>query len=357
LDLSTATSISMSHIKGNINYELSKLPIAIGMGNVLAVVSDRRVPHSSSGVINYYTADIVSSNDYYPGGSIMPGRSFSSNSYRFGYNAGSEKDDEITGVTGSHFTTFFREFDTRILRPWSPDPVFQPWQSPYSYMDGNPILYNDPRGDFSPPIHADITSISAKLNNLTSTQLYWMVAGSKNADYLGFAEDWHFDNRKNIGEIKSSFTEINNRISNRESWDFYGLGADLHNVQDFYAHSNYVELYVQYYQSKGGDMKDFDASSIPSFDEIDSDLEQYLKDNNLRTGEWDNFDNEKMPWTDKDKLSKDTHYRMNKDDKDQSLKGKEKIKGTNITYHDAAKKVAQKHTNKIVKEFKKKSDE
>ncbi len=85
----------------------------------------------------------------------MPGRSFSSNSYRFGYNAGSEKDDEITGVTGSHFTTYFREFDTRILKPWSPDPVFQPWQSPYSYMDGNPIRLNDPKGDKAPSTHTD----------------------------------------------------------------------------------------------------------------------------------------------------------------------------------------------------------
>jgi hypothetical protein len=85
--------------------------------------------------------------DYSTGGSIMPGRSFSANSYRYGFNQGSEKDDEITGVTGSHFTTYFREFDTRLLRPWSPDPVFQPWQSPYSYMDGNPIWFNDPLGD------------------------------------------------------------------------------------------------------------------------------------------------------------------------------------------------------------------
>lgn len=77
----------------------------------------------------------------------MPGRSFSANSYRYGFNQGSEKDDEITGVTGSHITTFYREFDTRLLIPWSPDPVFQPWQSPYSYMDGNPIWFNDPRGD------------------------------------------------------------------------------------------------------------------------------------------------------------------------------------------------------------------
>jgi len=41
-NLTTATSISMSHIKENINYELSKLLVAIGIGDVLAVVSDRR---------------------------------------------------------------------------------------------------------------------------------------------------------------------------------------------------------------------------------------------------------------------------------------------------------------------------
>jgi len=84
--------------------------------------------------------------DYYPFGMQMPGRNFNSSEYRFGAQ-GSEKDDEITGVTGSHFTTFFREFDTRIGRPWTPDPVFQAWQSPYTSMDNNPILYNDPLGD------------------------------------------------------------------------------------------------------------------------------------------------------------------------------------------------------------------
>jgi len=87
--------------------------------------------------------------DYYPGGSIMPGRSFSSNSYRFGYNAGSEKDDEIFGTTGSAYHTYFRELDNRINRWWGIDPKtnLTPWQSPYSYMDGNPIWFNDPRGN------------------------------------------------------------------------------------------------------------------------------------------------------------------------------------------------------------------
>lgn len=98
--------------------------------------------------------------DYYAGGSIMPGRSFSSSDYRYGYNAGSEKDDEITGVTGSHITTFFREFDTRLLRTWSVDPVFQPWQSPYTSMDNNPILLNDPMGD-KPPTKREAARMAA----------------------------------------------------------------------------------------------------------------------------------------------------------------------------------------------------
>jgi RHS repeat-associated protein len=86
--------------------------------------------------------------DYYPGGSIMPGRSFSSGSYRYGYQ-GSEKDDEIAGA-GNNFNTFFRQGDTRLLRWWSVDPKgsAMPGQSPYNYMDGNPIWFNDPLGDY-----------------------------------------------------------------------------------------------------------------------------------------------------------------------------------------------------------------
>lgn len=80
----------------------------------------------------------------------QPGRGFSQNgskSYRFGYQ-GSEKDDDINGK-GNYFTTEFREGDTRLMRWWSTDPESdaQPWQSPYSYMDGNPIANNDTKGD------------------------------------------------------------------------------------------------------------------------------------------------------------------------------------------------------------------
>lgn len=50
-------------------------------------------------------------------------------------------------VKGS-YTTEYRQYDPRIGRWLSVDPLFQnfPWQSPYVAFDNNPIVYNDPKG-------------------------------------------------------------------------------------------------------------------------------------------------------------------------------------------------------------------
>jgi RHS repeat-associated protein len=68
--------------------------------------------------------------------------------YRFGFN-GQEKDDEITGITGSHIATKFREYDSRIGRWLSIDPKMAkyPAWSPYNFAFNNPIWLNDPDGD------------------------------------------------------------------------------------------------------------------------------------------------------------------------------------------------------------------
>ena len=84
--------------------------------------------------------------DYYPGGMQMPGRHASSSNYRYGYNKGSEKDDEISG-NGNSYTTHFRQLDVRLNRWWSVDPVTHHSFSPYTTMDNNPIWHNDPLGD------------------------------------------------------------------------------------------------------------------------------------------------------------------------------------------------------------------
>ncbi|MDA3799778.1 MAG: hypothetical protein PF692_11935 [Kiritimatiellae bacterium] len=75
--------------------------------------------------------------------------------YRFGFNGmpvlsgvEGEKDPEITGQEGSHYTAAFWEYDTRIARRWNVDPAYRkyPFQSNYSTFNGNPILYADPSG-------------------------------------------------------------------------------------------------------------------------------------------------------------------------------------------------------------------
>jgi len=146
--VSYSTFIPDANIKdqyrGDKRYELDN-----HLGNVLAVVSDRRTPEYSLGTFSKFNAIVVSAQDYYSFGMIQPGRSFGSTVYPFGYNAGSEKDDEISGVTGSHYYTLFRELDTRIGRWWAIDPktTLTPWESPYVSMGNSPIFSNDPLGD------------------------------------------------------------------------------------------------------------------------------------------------------------------------------------------------------------------
>ncbi len=56
--------------------------------------------------------------------------------YRFGFN-GQEKDDEITGVTGSHLNFKYRMYDSRIGRFFTVDPLTSkyPYNSPYAFCE------------------------------------------------------------------------------------------------------------------------------------------------------------------------------------------------------------------------------
>ncbi len=64
------------------------------------------------------------------------------NTYKYGYQ-GSEKDNEVNSADGTSYTTEFRQLDPRLGRWFSVDPIFQPYQSPYTSMDNNPIGLND----------------------------------------------------------------------------------------------------------------------------------------------------------------------------------------------------------------------
>ena len=80
-----------------------------------------------------------SSRDYYPFGMAMPGREFSSSSYRYGFN-GQEKDDEVKS-SGNSYDFLFRIYDPRLGRFLSTDPLEKeyPWNSPYAFAENRPI--------------------------------------------------------------------------------------------------------------------------------------------------------------------------------------------------------------------------
>jgi RHS repeat-associated protein len=76
----------------------------------------------------------------------MPGREFSAEEYRYGFN-GMEKDDEFKGE-GNSYDYGARMYDSRIGRWLSVDPLAGKFQdiSPFSFAANNPIYFIDPDG-------------------------------------------------------------------------------------------------------------------------------------------------------------------------------------------------------------------
>ncbi|RPD38059.1 RHS repeat domain-containing protein [Chitinophaga barathri] len=110
------------------------------LGNVLATVRDSKAAvDNGAGVIDYYVADVLSAQDYYPFGMQMVGRSFSSGKYRYGFN-GKENDNEIKGE-GNQQDYGMRIYDPRIGRFLSVDPLTKsfPFYSPYQFAGNKPI--------------------------------------------------------------------------------------------------------------------------------------------------------------------------------------------------------------------------
>jgi RHS repeat-associated protein len=108
------------------------------LGNVLAVVSDRKLVADPQNFVNF-SPDVLSYSDYYPFGMLLPNRHGSVDSYRYGFQ-GQEMDDEIKGE-GNSINFTFRMYDPRGGRFLSNDPLAKsyPWTSPYVFSENRVI--------------------------------------------------------------------------------------------------------------------------------------------------------------------------------------------------------------------------
>ncbi|MEO9023275.1 MAG: RHS repeat-associated core domain-containing protein [Ginsengibacter sp.] len=138
-DLNTGRIITFT--TGNKFFELSN-----HLGNVLATVSDKKIgiDTNADGVIDYFTADVVSAQDYYPFGMQMPSRKYSvaNTNYRYGFN-GKELDKETSGTTTYDYG--FRIYSPGLGKFLSVDPLFKsyPWNSTYAFAENDPISFID----------------------------------------------------------------------------------------------------------------------------------------------------------------------------------------------------------------------
>ncbi|MDB5137943.1 MAG: hypothetical protein JWP37_4546, partial [Mucilaginibacter sp.] len=128
-------------LRGEKSYELSN-----HLGNVLVTISDKKFGHNAgNGSFDYYDADIVTANDYYPFGMGMVGRKYSApaSRYRYGFN-GKENDIEVKGE-GNQQDYGMRMYDPRLGRFLSEDPLVKKFAmlTPYQFSSNSPLRFLD----------------------------------------------------------------------------------------------------------------------------------------------------------------------------------------------------------------------
>ena len=161
---------------GHKQYELAN-----HLGNVLATITDKRIPHSSDGTtIDYYNPETTTAQDYFAFGYQIPMRGYKMDKpYRYGFN-GKENDNDVkvdfdgNEIPGAQQDYGMRIYDPRVGRFLSADPLGKkyPELTPYQFASNSPIKFIDLDGaeSYDPITGEDANGKAASIDNaITNT--------------------------------------------------------------------------------------------------------------------------------------------------------------------------------------------
>ncbi len=191
----------------------------------------------------YYHSGFYLNNHFNPFGMVMPGRNYSSDQYRFGFN-GQEKVDEISG-NGNHNTAKFWEYDTRLGRRWNPDPIVKPFESIYACLSDNPILRVDPNGDSDYKVDRDGNIKLTKRTKDKTDNLFAMNRDGKTDPSISLIVNKGILNNIQQGKNKDGFNfnfmKIKEDKSATNLFEFLATNSDVEWAQiKFGKSSNYL---------------------------------------------------------------------------------------------------------------------
>ncbi|MDB5139127.1 MAG: hypothetical protein JWR12_1043 [Mucilaginibacter sp.] len=214
MNLSTNNAQTIWDTIGHKTYELGN-----HLGNVLATITDKRIPYSADGTtIAYYDPETTTAQDYFAFGFHVPMRGYVlNNPYRYGFN-GKENDNEVKvdfdgkGIPGAQQDYGMRIYDPRVGRFLSTDPLEKeyPWNTPYAFAENRPIDGTDLDGNEWQNINASNKKpgeLFMKLPNKETAQRqqYSISIQDSKKTYASLSSDFKKSPEKLLSNSKAKF--------------------------------------------------------------------------------------------------------------------------------------------------------
>ncbi|MCS6822736.1 MAG: hypothetical protein NZ529_00460 [Cytophagaceae bacterium] len=161
----------------------------------------------------------------------VPGRSYNSGEYRFGFNG----QERVPELHAAHTTALFWEYDGRLGRWWSVDPLMHefPQWSTYAALGDNPIKNIDPDGRYFVGINNKPVKFkqrkdgTLKIGRNASADLRYLV-NTVNASGSRTAMNQIFEASQNKTKI---YVKVESEVHDKPGQLGYGL-LGLHQAHD-----------------------------------------------------------------------------------------------------------------------------